>query len=147
MARGRARIEWQKEGGGGGGRHVGGMLKSRGGSLAREQKAEMIDASETAPCLSRDIRSFPFFSPLLFFTRRKPLLDFFFLFLNLMISTKFLLILRHGVLDIKPFSHFHLYRIYLRDIMLLLRSRFTFTRFRHIKENRMKFLSIGAFSM
>lgn len=47
MARERARIEWQKEGG----RHVGGMLKSRG-DRSREQKAEMIDASEAA-CLSR----------------------------------------------------------------------------------------------
>lgn len=69
MARGRARIEWQKEGG----RHVGGMLKSRG-DRSREQKVEMIDASQT-PRVCREIFD-RFFFFLLFFARRMPLLDF-----------------------------------------------------------------------
>lgn len=53
----RARIEWQKEGGQ---TRVGGMLKSRR-SRAREQKAEMIDASETA-CICRQRYVFFFVS-------------------------------------------------------------------------------------
>lgn len=79
MARGRARIEWQKEGGVGGADTSAECLNRGGESLAREQKAEMIDASETAPCLSRDIRSFPsFFSSPLFHTTQASSGFFFF---------------------------------------------------------------------
>lgn len=63
MARGRARIEWQKEGG----RRVGGMLKSRRDRSWESKKPKWLMRAEDRVYLSREIQSsLRFFFPLLF---------------------------------------------------------------------------------